>query len=153
MFCRNCGKELLGTPEICPDCGARPLAGNSFCQNCGAAITPLTEICMKCGARIVTAPTAKAEVVAAEDISPKSRLTTTLLAAFLGTFGAHRFYLGKIGTAIGMLILTILYFSTVWFWGIGFIFGIAVWIWVVIDFIFTVSGKMRDKEGKLIKNW
>ena len=26
MFCRNCGKELIGTPEICPNCGAR---GNS----------------------------------------------------------------------------------------------------------------------------
>jgi len=23
MFCRNCGKELIGTPEICPNCGAR----------------------------------------------------------------------------------------------------------------------------------
>lgn len=23
MFCRNCGKELIGTPEICPSCGAR----------------------------------------------------------------------------------------------------------------------------------
>ncbi len=57
MFCKNCGKELTGTPEICPNCGARPLAGNSFCQGCGAAITPLTEICMKCGIRV-----AKAEV-------------------------------------------------------------------------------------------
>jgi hypothetical protein len=23
MFCRNCGKELIGTPEICPNCGAK----------------------------------------------------------------------------------------------------------------------------------
>jgi hypothetical protein len=23
MFCSNCGKELVGTPEICPNCGAR----------------------------------------------------------------------------------------------------------------------------------
>ena len=52
MFCRNCGKELIGTPEICPNCGARPMSGPSFCPNCGAQTTPLTEICMKCGARI-----------------------------------------------------------------------------------------------------
>ena len=23
MFCRNCGKELVGTPGICPNCGAK----------------------------------------------------------------------------------------------------------------------------------
>ena len=38
-----------------------------------------------------------------EEISSKSRLAITLLSFFLGGFGAHRFYLGKIGTAIAML--------------------------------------------------
>ncbi|MBI2330267.1 TM2 domain-containing protein [Candidatus Daviesbacteria bacterium] len=37
------------------------------------------------------------------EISHKSRLATSLLAWFLGTFGAHRFYLGKIGTGLLML--------------------------------------------------
>ena len=36
MFCRNCGKELIGSPEFCPNCGARPMRGDSFCSNCGA---------------------------------------------------------------------------------------------------------------------
>lgn len=80
-------------------CGAKPLAGSSFCQACGAATSPLVEICIKCGARLV-----KAEAAA---ISPKSRLTTTSLAWFPGVFGAHRLHLGKIGTAIGMLVLDI----------------------------------------------
>ena len=128
MFCRNCGKELIGTPEICIGCGAKPLAGNSFCQACGAETNSLAEICIKCGARL-----AKAEAV---DISPKSRLAVTLLAWFLGEFGAHRFYLGKIGTAIAM------------FFTLG-----GLGIWALIDFIYAVSGNMRDKEGKLIKNW
>ena len=39
-----------------------------------------------------------------EEISPKSRLAVTLFSFFLGEFGAHRFYLGKIGTAIAMLL-------------------------------------------------
>lgn len=52
MFCRNCGKELIGSPEICPNCGARPMSGTSFCPNCGAPTTELTEICPKCGARV-----------------------------------------------------------------------------------------------------
>jgi hypothetical protein len=82
------------------NCGAKPLAGNSFCHACGAQTNPLAEICIKCGARL-----AKAEAL---DISQKSRLATTLLAWFLGEFGAHRFYLGKTGTAVLMLILSII---------------------------------------------
>ena len=132
MFCRNCGKELIGTPEICVGCGARPLVGSSFCQACGAETNALAEICIKCGARL-----GKAEAV---DISSKSQLTTTLLcilpAWIVGIAGIHRFYLGKIGTGIAMLLTL---------GGLG--------IWTLIDFIYVVSGSMKDKEGKLIKNW
>ena len=52
MFCRNCGKELTGSPGICLDCGARPLQGTDFCQHCGAPTTPLTEVCVNCGMRV-----------------------------------------------------------------------------------------------------
>ena len=128
MFCRNCGKELTGTPEICLGCGARPLVGSSFCSACGAETNPLAEICIKCGVRL-----GKAEAIG---ISPKSRLATTLLAWFLGIFGAHRFYLGKIGTAIAMIFTL---------GGLG--------IWVLVDFIMAVTGTMTDAEGRLIKNW
>ena len=69
-------------------------------------------------------------------ISEKSRLATSLLAWFLGTFGVHRFYLGKIGT--GLLMLFTL-------GGFG--------IWTLIDFIIAVTGGMKDKTGLLIKKW
>jgi len=71
-----------------------------------------------------------------EEISPKSRLVVTLLAFFLGGLGIHRFYLGKIVTGILMLIT-----------------GGGLGIWFLIDFIMAVAGVMKDKEGKLIKNW
>ena len=71
-----------------------------------------------------------------EEISEKSRLTVTLLSFFLGGLGIHRFYLGKTGTGI-LMILT--------FGGLG--------VWALIDFIVAVSGTMKDKEGKVIKNW
>ena len=71
-----------------------------------------------------------------EGVSPKSRLAVTLLAFFLGELGIHRFYLGKIGTAI-LMILTA--------GGLG--------IWTLVDFIMAVAGVMKDKEGKLIINW
>jgi len=71
-----------------------------------------------------------------EQISPKSRLIVTLLAYFVGYFGVHRFYLGKIGTGIAMLLT-------------GGGFG----IWWIIDFLMAACGAMKDKEGLPIKNW
>jgi len=38
------------------------------------------------------------------DISPKSRLATTLLAFFLDEIRVHRFYLGKVETGLLMLL-------------------------------------------------
>ena len=88
------------------------------------------------------------------EISPKSRLTTVLLTCFLGIFGTHRFYIGKTRTATVMLILSILYLATVRLWGMIMVIPLAVvGLWALIDFIFAVSGIMKDKEGKLIKNW
>ena len=52
----------------------------------------------------------------AADVSPKSRLATSLLAWFLGHFGAHRFYTGKIGTAVMMLVMGVLS-GVCWFGG------------------------------------
>jgi len=146
MFCRNCGNELKGTPEVCFGCRAKPLVGSNFCHACGAATNPLAEICINCGTRLGKAW--------ASALSPKSRLATTLLAFFLGGFGAHRFYTGKIATAVEMLILSIVGYVTIWnIWWLGLICLIAVNIWAFIDFIFAVLGKMTDRAGKLIKNW
>ena len=72
----------------------------------------------------------------ANGISQKSRLAVTLLAFFLGVFGAHRFYLDKIGTAFLMLFTL---------GGFG--------IWALVDTIMAVAGIMEDKDGRLIKNW
>ena len=90
-----------------------------------------------------------------EEISSRSRLVTILLAFFLGIFGTHRFYIGKIRTAIVMLILSILYLVTVYLWEhrITLVLLVIVLLWAFIDLIFAVSGIMRDREGKRIKNW
>jgi TM2 domain-containing membrane protein YozV len=52
----------------------------------------------------------------------------------LGTLGVHRFYVGKIGTGILMLITL---------GGFG--------LWVLIDFILIVCGVFRDKQGLVIE--
>ncbi len=69
-------------------------------------------------------------------VSDKSRLAVTLFAFFLGMFGAHRWYLGKTGTAIAMLLTL---------GGLG--------VWALVDFIMAVAGQMKDKEGRLITKW
>jgi hypothetical protein len=97
-----------------------------FCSRCGKEITGSPAFCQSCGASLV-------ENV---NVSPKSRLATSLLAWYLGFLGVHRFYLGKIGTGILMLLT---------FGGLG--------IWTIIDFIFAVTGNMKDKDGRLIKKW
>ena len=78
---------------------------------------------------------------------------TNLFAWFLGQFGAHRFYTGKIGTAVVMLVMGIVGWATIWIFGLGLILLIPVWIWALVDFIYAVSGYAKDAEGKIIKNW
>lgn len=70
------------------------------------------------------------------NISPKSRLVTLLLCFFLGGFGAHRFYIGKIGTGI-LMLLTL--------GGLG--------IWWLIDTIIIIVGSFEDKDGRRIFRW
>ncbi len=66
--------------------------------------------------------------------SPKSYVAAVLLCFFLGTLGIHRFYVGKIGTGILMLITI---------GGFG--------IWQIIDFVVIVVGNFRDKQRRFLK--
>jgi TM2 domain-containing membrane protein YozV len=153
MYCRNCGKEVTKESEYCTNCGAKPMAGNSFCFNCGSQTNELAEICVKCGVRLNNpAQTAANAPILSVGVSPKSRTVAAVLAFFLGQFGGHRFYTGKIGTAVTMLIITIIGYATVIVF-VGIPFLAAVGIWNLIDFIVILVGKFKDKNGLLISDW
>ena len=123
-----------------------------FCPKCGKETPDDQAFCASCGAPLTQAATPGAPAAGAAAISPKSRLATTLLAWFLGWAGAHRFYIGKTGTAVVMLVLSIVGFATFWFF-VGFVFLGIVYVWSLVDFIFAVVGKMKDKDGLLIEKW
>ncbi len=67
---------------------------------------------------------------------------------FLGGFGAHRFYLGRTGSAVVLLILTVLTLLTWWF-GLGLVTGVVVGIWALID-AFLIPGMAREFNNNLI---
>ena len=57
----------------------------------------------------------------------KSFMTTWILSLLLGTFGADRFYLGKMGSAVAKLLTA---------GGLG--------IWAIVDLVMTLTGNTRD---------
>ncbi|MCL1846875.1 MAG: TM2 domain-containing protein [Coriobacteriia bacterium] len=69
-------------------------------------------------------------------ISSSNRLIAFLLAFFLGYLGIHRFYVGKVGTGV-LMILTA--------GGLG--------VWWLVDIIMILAGGFRDKAGLAVKNW
>jgi TM2 domain-containing membrane protein YozV len=69
-------------------------------------------------------------------VSDKSRLAAALLCWFVGVLGVHRFYVGKTGTGIAMLVTC---------GGLG--------VWALIDLIVILVGSFRDSTGKALQNW
>lgn len=66
----------------------------------------------------------------------KRILPAALLCFLVGVFGAHRFYVGKIGTAVAMLLTL---------GGLG--------VWMLVDFILIVTGSFKDENGVRITKW
>jgi TM2 domain-containing membrane protein YozV len=71
-------------------------------------------------------------------MNQKNFITALLLSIFLGALGIDRFYLGKIGTGLLKLFISI------------FSFGALAWIWWLVDIILIASGTMTDKWGRTL---
>jgi TM2 domain-containing membrane protein YozV len=69
-------------------------------------------------------------------MTDKRILPAFLLCFLLGIFGAHRFYVGKTGTAV-LQIITL--------GGLG--------IWTLVDLIMIIVGAFTDADGNKITQW
>lgn len=84
------------------------------------------------------------------DSNKKSLGLAYALWFFLGVFGAHRFYAGRTGSAVGMLIITLLsiLLSVLL---IGIVTFLVISIWWIID-AFLIPGWIRQYNNQLIAN-
>jgi TM2 domain-containing membrane protein YozV len=98
------------------------------CFSCRDVIDATAVVCPRCG----TPQPAVTTTVSSE----RRILPALLLCFFLGVFGAHRFYAGKIGTGILELITV---------GGLG--------IWWLVDMILILTGSFKDGDGLKITEW
>lgn len=124
----------------CPVCGA-PMQSNT-CGYCGyteklsetvGATQNISQQPIQ--SQIIINNQPQNNVGAVLGISRKNKTVALLLCIFLGYFGAHKFYVGKVGMGI-------LYLFT------GGLFGIG---WLV-DIILIVTGSFKDEFGLPLKN-
>jgi TM2 domain-containing membrane protein YozV len=96
------------------------------CHACGKVIDAEAVVCTGCG---VMQPAAK-------HLDNKKILPAFLLAFILGPIGAHRFYVGKIGTGLLQLVTV---------GGLG--------LWWLYDLIMIITGNFTDKDGDKLTEW
>jgi TM2 domain-containing membrane protein YozV len=70
---------------------------------------------------------------------PRSGITMLLLCFFLGLAGIHRFYAGKVGSGVAMLLISLT--------GLGVIITLP---WAIVDFITILKHGFTDRLGRTI---
>ena len=112
MYCKNCGIQIDDNARFCHNCGTA--------QNDAAPQQPVINVVNN-----------NTNINRTDGYVHKSKWVAFFLCLLLGYLGAHRFYVGKIGTGI------------IWLFTAGF-FGIG-WI---LDLIFILLGGFKDKAGQ-----
>jgi TM2 domain-containing membrane protein YozV len=114
----------------CPFCLERIILGARKCKHCGEILDSDLE------------RHRQPQRYERNSNTDKRILVAFLLCFFLGMLGLHRFYVGKNGTAVVIILVTIC-----------FPFTIFSAIWVILDSIVIVTGGFEDKNGIRITEW
>ena len=103
------------------------------CEHCGAGLEPTNSRCPKCGSALersvspMPQPAQSPQYAqppqphALAQESSRNKVVAGILALLLGTLGAHKFYLGKIGWGIVYLLFCWTYIPTI----VGIVEGIS----------------------------
>ena len=106
-----------------------------YCVRCGNGMETGDRYCHGCGWEADRPLPSPAEPTILNP-SEHSRLTAFLLCIVLGWVGAHRFYVGKIGTGI-------LWLCTFGIFAVGTIY----------DAVLIGTGEFRDSDGRRVYRW
>ena len=129
MYCKHCGKQIDDNAAFCQYCGG----------NLGAPVTqeaPSQEPVKQPTAEapqqpVINVVNQNTNVNSNVGYIHKRKWVAFFLCLFLGCFGVHRFYVGKVGTGIIWLLT----------------FGLCGIGWL-LDLIIILFGGFRDKIGQ-----
>ncbi len=101
-----------------------------FCSNCGAELKEGADVCLKCGKNVNRNM---------GNNGGKSKIAAGLLGIFLGSIGAHNFYLGYTNKAVAQLLMSVLSCG---------ILATVSGIWGLVEGILILTGSINvDADG------
>ena len=150
VSCTKCGAQYpADAQKVCINCRNRIIGSNTFCGVCGTSIIPqpiqqpmhqpqmmyVQQPIQQQTPQVVNVHVAP-QTVAVPTISNKSRAVALILCILLGFWGAHLFYVGKVGRGILYLLTGGLFF-----------------VGIIVNFFTILCGYFRDRDGLPLKNW
>jgi len=129
MYCSQCGKQIGENANFCPDCGASNQLAQKVTQP--QSQQPIVVNVVNNNSNTNTNTNNAGHRIG---YARKSRWVAFFLCLFLGYFGAHKFYVGKVGAGF-------IYLFTVGLFGIGW----------AMDTIVLLFGGSRDKWGRPLR--
>lgn len=140
-FCKSCGKPIENNYKFCPHCNKEIIEeqepNETRCIACGEIIENGYSICPHCGKD--------------NDISEKKG-TTCLILCILGVgIFLHRFYVGKILSAIILCLFSIIGSLSIYDDNPLARFFVIATIISLKDFIQLINEKFTDSKGKYVK--